>query len=166
MKMTRQDLKGLVKECLVEILSEGLVGAQHSITESKKVTPSQKLSGTTTTATQQRARPNTAEKISFLPNREEMKRTAARPNVDSSHQLARSLTSDPVLADIFADTARNGAHHQMNESAAGVRHEQMIATAGDAAAKIMLQSDPTDVFSDSASKWAALAFAEKIPTRS
>jgi hypothetical protein len=70
-----------------------------------------------------------------------------------------------VLADIFADTARSGAHRQMNESSAGVRHEQMVATAGDKAAKMMLQSDPTDVFGDAAGKWAALAFAEKIPSR-
>jgi hypothetical protein len=165
MKMTRQDLKGLVKECLVEILSEGLVGTQQTINESKQSATPQRLAGSASAASQQRARVNTAEKISFLPNREEMKRSASRPRTDTSQQLARSLTSDPVLADIFADTARNGAHHQMNESAAGVRHEQMIATAGDAAAKMMLQSDPTDVFGEASGKWAALAFAEKNPTR-
>jgi hypothetical protein len=162
MKMTRQDLKGLVKECLVEILSEGLVETQRTLTEARQVaTP--KLSGSEQhNATAARPRTSTADKISFLPKKEEMRR-ATTP--DNSHHLARSLTSDPVLADIFADTARSGAHRQMNESSAGVRHEQMVATAGDKAAKMMLQSDPTDVFGDAAGKWASLAFAEKIPTR-
>jgi hypothetical protein len=42
----------------------------------------------------------------------------------------------------------------------------MIAAGGDAAAKAMLRSDPTDVFAESASKWATLAFAEKGPAGS
>ena len=55
----------------------------------------------------------------------------------------------------------------MNESASNTsNHELMIATAGDSAAKAMLQSDPTDIFAESAGKWASLAFAEKIPLRS
>lgn len=171
MKMSRQDLKGLVKECLVEILSEGLAGTQQTLAESRQSqssppaqAPARLTSSETHGTTQQRARANTADKITFLPNKEEMKRANVRPQSDTSQQLARSLTSDPVLADIFADTARTGAHHKMTESA-NVRPEQMIAAAGDAAAKKMLQSDPTDIFGDAAGKWAALAFAEKIPSR-
>jgi hypothetical protein len=96
-----------------------------------------------------------------------MRRTNTQQNADSSHDLARSLTSDPVLADIFADTARRGGHRQMNESSSNTsNHEVMIAAAGDAAAKKMLQSDPTDIFAESAGKWATLAFSEKIPLRS
>lgn len=163
MKMTRQDLKGIVKECLVEILSEGLVSTQQRISESRQ-------SHSRPPMQEQRAspvaRPATADKISFLPSKDDIRR-AARPAQDQSQVLARSLTSDPVLADIFADTARSGAHNKLNEaSTSTVNHEMMIASAGDAAAKVMLQSDPADVFSESAGKWAALAFAEKIPTRS
>lgn len=159
MKMTRQELKGIVKECLVEILSEGLVSTQKSIVESK-----QQLSKSIAPQTRQ-LRPNTADKISFLPSREDIRRS--QPTVVESHKsLANTLTNDPVLADIFADTARTGAHRQMNESGSRINHEAMVASAGDAAAKVMLQSDPTDVFADSAGKWAALAFAEKMPARS
>lgn len=163
MKMTRQELKGIVKECLVEILSEGLVSTQKTISESKQ----QRVQKASTVESQpaRAQRPNTADKISFLPSREQMKR-AAPPVVETHQALARSLTSDPVLADIFADTARSGAHRQISESASRVDHESMVANAGDAAARAMLVSDPTDVFADSAGKWAALAFAEKIPARS
>jgi hypothetical protein len=164
MKMTRHDLKGIVKECLVEILSEGLTSTHQKIAESKNTTSRQPMQESRLMPV---ARPATADKISFLPNREEMRRTNTQQNADSSHDLARSLTSDPVLADIFADTARRGGHRQMNESSSNTsNHEVMIAAAGDAAAKKMLQSDPTDIFAESAGKWATLAFSEKIPLRS
>lgn len=163
MKMSRQDLKGIVKECLIEILSEGLTETQRTITESRQVTAPRLTGSEQRSEAAPRPRPNTADKISFLPKKEDMRRASVASS-DNSQHLARSLTSDPVLADIFADTARTGAHHKMTESA-NVRPEQMIAAAGDAAAKKMLQSDPTDIFGDAAGKWAALAFAEKIPSR-
>lgn len=164
MKMSRQDLKGIVKECLIEILSEGLTETQRTLSESRQVAAPKLAGSEQHSGAAPRPRPNTADKINFLPNKEEMRRAPSRSVHDSSQHLARSLTSDPVLADIFADTARTGAHHKMTESA-NVRPEQMIAAAGDAAAKKMLQSDPTDLFGDAAGKWAALAFAEKIPSR-
>jgi hypothetical protein len=162
MKMTKQDLKMIVKECLVEILSEGLVSTQKTINESRQASPRQVQEQRAVPA----ARPNIADKISFLPNKADIGRTSQRGFPDQGQGLAKSLTSDPVLAEIFADTARTGAHRNMNESSSGANHEQMIATAGDVAAKTMLRSDPSDIFGDSASKWAALAFSEKIPSRS
>ena len=163
MKMTRDQLKGIVKECLVEILSEGLSSTQNSINESRVVpVQRQKLEQQ---AQQRSPRSLTADKISFLPNKEEIRSAPARVSPTQNQNLARSLTSDPVLADIFADTARSGIHTKMNESV-GSTHEQMVATAGDAAARAMLRSDPADIFADSAGKWAALAFSEKIPARS
>lgn len=163
MKMTKQDLKMIVKECLVEILSEGIVSTQKTINESRQAAPR--------SVQDQRPAPvqktSIADKISFLPNKSEIKRSSSPSQfAEQSQGLARSLTSDPVLADIFADTARRGTHQSMNESSSGTNHELMIASAGDAAAKAMLRSDPTDIFGDSASKWATLAFSEKIPSRS
>ena len=164
MKMTRQDLKNIVKECLVEILSEGLADTSRTIAESKMAAPVRQAPQQQVAAVNRRQ--NIADKISFLPPKNEIKQSSS-PSRQQMHQdLARSLTSDPVLADIFADTAKSGAHRQMNESASSIGHEQMIASAGDAAAKAMLRSDPADVFGESAGKWAALAFAEKMPARS
>jgi len=163
MKMTRQELKNVVKECLVEILSEGLEGTQRTISESRQAARQAQV------ISEQRAQPaprvNIADKISFLPSKEDIRRSN-KSTAESNHHLARSLTSDPVLADIFADTANRGAHMNINESSSRVSHEQLISTAGDSAAKAMMQSDPADVFGDSAGKWAALAFADKIPSRS
>jgi len=159
MKMTRHDLKGLVKECLVEILSEGLNETSHSINENKSVQTRARQADPQAPV----RRTNIADKISFLPSKNEIRQSQAAQSPIQNQNLARSLTSDPVLADIFADTARSGAHRQMNESTSMTNHEQMVASAGDAAAKAMLRSDPTDIFGESAEKWASLAFAEKLP---
>lgn len=168
MKMTKRDLKILVKECLVEILAEGLSETQRNISESRISTGHQVGNQMVSGKGSQNLNPRKmiADKISFLPSRSEISQRSAISE-SPIKALAGSLTSDPIMADIFADTARSGAHRNMTESAAGrVNHEQMIASAGDSAAKAMLQSDPTDIFGDSAGKWAALAFAEKIPARS
>lgn len=169
MKMTRRELKGLVKECLVEILSEGLSETKNSIIESRQSRPDSHRAMNLHANVEPVSNPRKmiAEKISFLPNKAEIRQAQARPSVQNPHALVGSLTSDPVMADIFADTARSGAHKGMNESISGrVDHEQMIAFAGDAAAKAMLKSDPADIFGESANKWASLAFSEKIPARS
>lgn len=162
MKMTKRELKNVVKECLIEILSEGLVSTQKTLSESTMQASTRRVQDQISTPVQ---RPNIADKISFLPNKEDIRRPASRPGIEPQN-LARSLTTDPVLADIFADTARSGAHQKMNESISPGMHESVVAAAGDTAARVMLQSDPVDVFGDSASKWATLAFSEKIPARS
>lgn len=165
MKMTRHDLKGIIKECLIEILSEGLTSTQTSINESR-AQRAQIPRPQTQQQDARTARSITADKISFLPKKEEIRNANPVNPVTRSQNLARSITSDPVLADIFADTARSGMYTRMNESASSSNHEQMIASAGDAAAKAMLRSDPMDIFGDSAEKWASLAFADKLPARS
>lgn len=166
MKMTRNDLKGLIKECLVEILTEGLADTSRKITESKQGRDGQQL-GAQPVAPVARTRQMIADRIGFLPDKAEIQKSQGRVIRETQESLASSLTSDPIMASIFADTERTGAHRSMNESAAGiVDHEQMVASSGDAAAKAMLRSDPVDVFADSAGKWAALAFSEKIPAKS
>lgn len=169
MKMTRNDLKNLVKECLVEILAEGLSETQQTINESRQMRTAAPVRGMSTsqvTKQPQNPRQSIADKISFLPKREEIREGTASVNQRTA-ALASSITSDPIMADIFADTARNGAYMSMSESSSGrVSHEQMIESAGDAASRAMLKSDPTDIFGESAGMWAALAFAEKVPTRS
>ena len=172
MKMTRQDIKFIVRECLVEILSEGLVESARSINESKQSrTQTRQVQQHQTQSMPERSlRSSIADKISFLPeNRQDVRRSPQHVE-QTNRQLISSLTSDPILAEVFADTARNGGHNRIADSAGPahkIGHEQMIAASGDAAAKAMLRSDPVDVFGDSvASKWAALAFADKVPAGS
>jgi hypothetical protein len=171
MKMTRQDLKGLVKECLVEILSEGLVETSRQVNENRQQSHRLPQADMPPRTAERAVRSNIADKINFLPNNQErvVRQQAPVPRQQNHHQMISSLTSDPILAEMFADTARNGGHTKITESSAlphKVDYEAMIAAGGDAAAKAMLRSDPTDVFAESASKWATLAFAEKGPAGS
>ena len=77
MRINKSQLKGIVKECLVEILSEGI----------GKVTP-------TASATVERKKSNHLDRIKF----EERRKEAVKQKVSS-------LTSDPVMAALFEDTA-------------------------------------------------------------
>ena len=83
-KVSRAVLKSLVKECLVEILSEGLVGAHEQIQESKKV----------------------AAKKKPAPRR----RQTAKKNVIP--ETIRGVTDDPLMQSIFADTAKTTLQEQ------------------------------------------------------
>ena len=168
MKMTRQDLKHLVKECLVEILSEGLVESTRTINESRRAQPALEHRQVQTPKQPASMRQSVADKISFLPSRNDIA-TQQAPARQSRQSVASSITNDPILAEVFADTERAGRHLSITESPSSphkVSYEEMVAVGGDAAAKKMLRSDPADIFGEATSKWAALAFAEKSPAGS
>ena len=63
------------------------------------------------------------------------------------------------MAEIFKDTANSTL--QTQTSAESSRGPSVLA-AGDAAAMKVHNSDPTELFAESASKWATLAFADPI----
>jgi hypothetical protein len=77
-KVSRSILKSLVKECLVEILAEGLAGSNNKIHESKKVAAKR--------APVRRKKP--AVKKNVIP------------------ETIKGMTDDPLMQSIFADTAR------------------------------------------------------------
>jgi hypothetical protein len=140
-KMSRTQLKGLIKECLVEILMDGISG-DSSLTESK-----------TTRASKPKRR------SSNNPNR--------RPALDTIQinkkieGTVSSITSDPILGEILAETARSGITEH-NAKSGRVTHASQVQSNGDNAAKQMAGADPTDVFGDSANNWAELAFAGSV----
>ncbi len=127
-KVSRAVLKSLVKECLVEILSEGLVGSSEQIQESKKVAAKKK-------PTSQR------------------KKIPAKKNVIP--ETIKSITDDPLMQSIFADTART----TLQEQSSAEKNPRVLA--GDRAARIADESDPIDMFGEAAGNWATLAFSEK-----
>lgn len=131
-KVSRSVLKSLVKECLVEILSEGLVGSSKTIQESKK----------------KRSAP--AKKIKSL--KSTLKKESA------SHEIPdtiRGVTSDPLMQSIFADTART----TLVEQRAADSNKRVVA--GDHISQTVDKNDPSELFGEAANNWAALAFSEK-----
>lgn len=154
MKLSRDDLKSIVKECLVEILSEGLTQSVAQINENKTVSKQAPQN-------QQRQMPRSsvADKIAFLPKTGEVAATPRRPVVDKN--VIKAATSDPMLQEMLADTAFRGTPILDESRTSSSMHESAIAVQGDIAAKHMLRSDPTDLFGEASSKWATLAFTEK-----
>lgn len=94
MKMTRQALKGIVKECLVEILSEGISAKNVS-----------------TKKTDNASRQARIERI----KQEEQRLVEHRKKFDRKIDTAVSnLTDDSVMRDILADTARTTLQEQLS----------------------------------------------------
>jgi hypothetical protein len=172
MKLSKEDLKGIVKECLVEILSEGL-GGGGSLVESRQVqrqapaaqSTARNLSGRTSSAPQQHQRQSVYDKLAFAPTREQVQRAAPAVKKINPLSMVKDITSDPIMAGILAETASSGQHMNMGESSGRngqPSHEEQVMTSGDAAARKMMMSDPTDLFGDSVSMWSELAFSDKI----
>ena len=128
--MTRSKLKGIVKECLVEILSEGIGSSDTLIESSQRKTKKREDSLRAETQRIEKHRKNLDRKID---------------------QTVSSITSDSVMRDILADTARTTLQEQMS-------HDSMQPGRANV-------SDPginlDTIFSESANNWAQLAFTDK-----
>lgn len=146
-KVTKNVLKGIVKECLVEILSEGL-NVDVPVARS-----SSKLSGVTRRKSAPQSRRPALDNVTFGKKVEEATST---------------MTNDPLMSAIFADTARTTLQEQYGAEASNPRGAAMAmagsAGQGDEAARVVSSNNPEDLF-EGAGNWATLAFAEKGPSR-
>ncbi len=161
-------LKNIVKECLIEILAEGLVGNNKaSINESRELRGAMQESYEKSSnrviherSLQQpsqitKSRKNTQRRPSYLDSIK-MGVDSAKSNVENEIQnKVKSLTSDPIMNDILTDTAMTTLQEQKEGSRAS---GPSVMAGGDQAAKIVNQSSPEDLFGGQASKWADLAF--------
>jgi hypothetical protein len=142
-KLLRTELKEIVKECLVEILSEGLNGPK--VNNYTNTTQSRYNSNS-----QQKER--LSEKSSHLDNIVYNKKVNIKKSI-----LASNITADPILNEMLADTAIS----TLQEQASAERGKNSSVTvSGDNAAKLTAQSDPIDLFPEQAGKWAQLAFSK------
>ncbi len=136
--MSKSQLKSLIKECLVEVLVEGLNPSLSSVSNLKESKSSRKK------------RPTSSS------------RRPALDNIRMNNKIQESVslaTADPILGEMLADTAATTLQEQIEGSKdSRSSHRQQVAANGDDAAKIMSGADPTDVFGDAANNWAALAF--------
>lgn len=136
MAVTKQQLKSIVKECLLEILSEGIgKNKEASINEQTSLKS-----------------PNTSKKLQNPPRRGE--------NVKYSQVIAETIkresNGNSVMADIFADTAKNTLPNMLDES----KHVRTTSPAG-SVESVVSRHTPEELFGDEvSSKWADLAFME------
>ena len=136
-KVSRSVLKEIVKECLVEILSEGLLSSAETLNENKSRKPRQKADRVSADVFQQRNK--------ML--RERTKKEQPAVNVDH-------ITEDPMMREIFADTAATTLREQPLSEGSSAKTDYVP---GDAAAKAVFDNELEDLF-EGAGNWAALAF--------
>lgn len=164
MKIDKKIFKSIVKECLVEILSEGLSSngdmverradlRENNGHDSKRSVSS--LHQTNSSAQMSPAKRGHLDQITFgVPTRE-------NPNpipVEKTKALVSKVTNDPIMREIFADTAASTLREQHESQ--GRTH--IPTKPADDAARIVASSDPTELFGGASEKWASLAFAPKI----
>ncbi len=131
-KINKALLKNLIKECIVEVLAEGLGNSTTELNESIKT--------------------------SSLKRNTKTKKVKNENFEKSIQDKTQGITEDPVLAEIFADTARTTLQEQV---AADSQKAKFVANGGDAASQAVANSDLGDLFGDATSNWADLAFSSK-----
>ena len=140
-KLSRSKLKGIVKECLLEILQEGVGNIPKKTKSSVKV--------------QAKSNHNNRSSLErdFL---ESIPRKPRGPLVSETE--IRSMTGDPILESIFKDTAQTTLVDQTNSS----KFADIPAAAGPAAMAVA-QNEIGDLFEGS-QNWADLAFSSTKST--
>jgi len=143
-KMTRSALKGIVKECLVEILSEGL-----------------ETSLVPATSTVSRSRKQNVKRRAIQSEEKRLKEHRQRLETRVSSAVS-SATEDPVMQEMLQQTAMTTLQEQLSNEIPGndvsplsVMQESSPGTS--AGAGINLDS----IFSAPRENWSELAFTEK-----
>lgn len=153
-KLTKDVIKGIVKECLIEILAEGLSSDSNSARSASKKSRTLKeaMSSTATSQNKRRKLPSYLDNIdkSNADNNGDLRKN------EKLEQLATKITDDPILREMLEDTAQTTLQEQISaESKKGFAP----AGTGDKAQKLVENNNPEDLFGEEASsKWASLAF--------
>jgi len=146
--MTRDDLKSLVKECLLEIIIEGTPKNVVENLKERKLTPRQQ-------PTQQPTQKPTVSRpaLDFIhPNGAQRK-----PLAEKSHQTSKKspavdnirniVGENHIMAEIFADTAKSGLVERIGSPGSNENANPLIDTG----------FDPT--LFEGSENWATMAFS-------
>ena len=153
-KLTKDVIKGIVKECLIEILAEGLSSNEKrtKATSKKARTLKEAMSSSESKSNRKAKMPKYLDNI----NNSEQNNSNLREN-KRLNEIASSITDDPILAEMLADTAQTTLQDQL---AADNKKGFVPAGAGDNAQRLVENNNPEELFGEEASsKWASLAFA-------
>jgi len=141
MKLTKNELKQIVKECLVEILTEGVGSALPAVNESRRESQSVSLKKSI----------HSSEVSRKSADRMRMPSTALR------EAIKLESGGNQMMASILADTAAKSLPSMLESDTPG----KFTPAPMGAAEKIVASAAPEDLFGEeAASKWANLAFAD------
>lgn len=157
-KVTRDQLKDLVKECLVEILSEGLASRGSSADDSSLMRESAPMTSRSSSTVRKMGMPPRSQSPALnstvyntnSANRAKKPMAAdMQPRKPAIVESIGQITSDPIMSQIFADTASTTLqeHLAAESSRPGMpSSEESIGS-------------PMEIF-EGAQHWAALAFSD------
>jgi len=143
-KVKRSVLKEIVKECLLEILFEG-IDSESGYEEEEPIREARQ--------SRRASRPSKSTLEEAVQKHQRPRKTSKPAQAEDLAAVAASeLTNDPVMASIFADTAQTTLQEQR-------RGEGRRAPADNAAAVVENTEDMSSIF-EGADNWAAIAFGE------
>ena len=153
--MKKTDLKSIIKECLIEILQEGLLTTSYKIQENKKRNPSLKE-----TLTEEVFLPRANHPAQHKFANKPQPRQDTRKFENNIKQKVSQLTNDPIMASLFEDTAKGSLQDMLNHEIPGGAGGQQIPadlmdSTSSAGAGISLNAFEGN------SSWADIAFASK-----
>lgn len=170
MSKSKKVIKSIVKECLIEILAEGLIGNKSAtlsevrefkgaVYESnERMLSERSIYEQPIVSKSRHVEPRRKSYLDSITMGVDNANKTKNTNSSQLREKVNKITADPVMADIFADTAMT----TLKEQKEGVQHQASVSSQGDAAAKMVDQSLPEDLFGGASSKWANLAFAPSI----
>ena len=139
-KVNRKMLKNIVKECLVEILAEGISGGDvEELNESFE-----------------EAKPRLMPRLNEQKSRPSKKKQENNKFEENTQRAISKATNDPIMAELLADTAKTTLQEQNGADSPG----KFTAKGSDTYSKIVESNDPMELFGNSSSNWAHLAFAD------
>lgn len=131
--MTKTELKSIIKECLLEILSDGLGDSLNEVASKKK-----------------------AEKIIIEKKEQERRMLQRKREISDSISVA---TSDPILQKVLSHTAETTLKEQLRHDARKNYGSQDEGDYSEGAGDPGL--DISKIFGGSTKNWAAVAFSDK-----
>ena len=141
-KVSRSVLKEIVKECLLEILFEGIDSEAGLYEEEEPIREARQPRRT--------SRPSSKRSLTAAVEQNrapKQKKQQRKP--PQFKEAAASLTDDPMMQSIFEDTAMT----TLQEQKEGAR-----PTGGDQASTIVQETDNLENLFEGAGNWAAIAF--------
>ena len=154
-KVTRDQLKDLVKECLVEILSEGLASRGSSTDDISHMHESAPIAPRPLSAARKIGMPPRSQSPalnSTVYNAPRAKKPMAadmQPRKPAIVESTGQITSDPIMSQILADTASTTLQEHLAAESARPGTPSSEESIG----------SPMDIF-EGAQHWAALAFSD------
>lgn len=135
MKLTKSDLKAIVKECLVEILTEGL--------------------GSSLTAIKRNPLPRQENPYLDEKRAHAIKNKQQHDTSQFQEFIKKESGGNRIMEDIFTDTASSTLQKILQSEAKGV-----VPIKHNAIEQVVADANPEDLFGEETiSKWASYAFA-------